>query len=267
MAQAPILIEQVIETELAEATSYLETIAHSVSLAGIDITTESVFGLPWQTILAVAESRSVDLVVMCSHGRTGFMRWALGSVAHQLIHQSTVPVFVVRENAASLLLHTDAARPLCALVPLDGSPLAETALIPAAYLTAALAAPAQGALHLTQVVKVSLDTAAKGIVSVNQEEGGLRRAETYLATAGEHLQATVRDFKLSKLSITSSVEIETDVASALLNRAKHSCDLIVISTHGRGGIERWVMGSVTERLLTTTQLPMLIVRPQAKGEK
>jgi len=257
------LTEQVIETELAEATSYLETIAHSAPLAGIDITTESVFGLPWQNILAVAESKSVDLIIMCSHGRTGFTRWVLGSVARQLVHQSTVPVFVVRENAASLLLHSDAARPLCALVPLDGSLLAETALVPAAHLTAALAAPAQGALHLAQVVKVSSATAAKSVVSENHE-GALLRAETYLATAGEHLQATVRD---CKLSITYSVELETDVASALMNRAEHGCDLIVISTHGRGGLERWVMGSVTDRLLNTTQLPMLIVRPQHKGEK
>jgi nucleotide-binding universal stress UspA family protein len=43
------------------------------------------------------------------------------------------------------------------------------------------------------------------------------------------------------------------------------CDLIVISTHGRGGLERWVMGSVTERILNATKLPMLIVRPQHKG--
>ena len=43
------------------------------------------------------------------------------------------------------------------------------------------------------------------------------------------------------------------------------CDLIAISTHGRSGLERWVMGSVTQRLLDTTRLPMLIVRPQKKA--
>ncbi|MHB8599541.1 MAG: universal stress protein [Ktedonobacteraceae bacterium] len=265
VAQPPMLTEQFIETELAASTSYLATIAHSAQLAGIDCITESVFGLPWQDILAVAASRSVDLIVMCSHGRTGFTRWMLGSVAHQLVHQSTAPVFVVRENAASLLLHADAARPLCALVPLDGSLLAETALDPAAHLTTALAAPARGILHLAQVVKVSSATAAKGVLSEKQEED-LLRAETYLGTAGEHVQATLKD---CNLSVTCSVELETDVASALMNRAEqeYRCDLIVISTHGRSGLERWVMGSVTERLLTTTRLPMLIVRPQHKGDK
>ncbi len=72
-----------------------------------------------------------------------------------------------------------------------------------------------------------------------------------------------------RLALTSSVEVASDVASALLGVAEQAgpggCDLIAISTHGRDGLERWVMGSVTERLLNTTRLPMLIVRPQKKS--
>lgn len=273
LAPVPLMTEQSVEMEMAESTSYLNTVAASQMLAGIKTTTEVLFGLPAQHILAAAESRMADLIVICSHGRTGFTRWVLGSVAHQLVHQSAVPVLVLRESeSASLLSHLDAARSLCALVPLDGSPLAETALVPAAYLTAALAAPARGALHLAQVVKILPATAQEGFVSELNEEA-LQRARTYLATAGEHLQATVKDLKLS---ITSSVELEADVASALVRLAEYGgegkksgevrrCDLIAISTHGRGGLERWVMGSVTERILNTTKLPMLIVRPQKKG--
>jgi nucleotide-binding universal stress UspA family protein len=211
--------------------------------------------------------------VLCSHGRTGFTRWALGSVAYTLAHESVVPTLVLRESEpASLLSRSDAAQPLCALVPLDGSQLAETALAPAADLVTALAAPAQGVLHLAQVVKLFPATAEEGFVSEINEEA-LQHARTYLATARERLQATVKGLKLS---ITYSVELETDVASALVSLAEHgseeketegvnACDLIAISTHGRAGLERWVMGSVMERLLNTTKLPMLIVRPQKKG--
>jgi nucleotide-binding universal stress UspA family protein len=273
LAQVPLLTEQVVETEIAESTSYLKTVATSQMLAGIETTTEVMFGTPAQHILAAAEARMADLIVICSHGRTGFTRWALGSVAHQLVHQSSVPVFVLRENEpASQLLRSDAAQPLCALVPLDGSPLAETALVPAVYLTAALAAPTQGALHLAQVVKIFPTTAEEGFVSEINEEA-IRRARTYLATVGERLEATVKGLKLS---IAYSIELDTDVASALVKLAEHGgegketgdaggCNLIVISTHGRGGLERWVMGSITERLLNASKLPMLIVRPQKKG--
>jgi hypothetical protein len=134
------MTEQSIEMEMADSTSYLNTVASWQILAGIKTTTEVLFGLPAPHILAAAESRRADLIVLCSHGRTGFTRCVLGSVAHQLVHQSAVPVLVLRESqSASLLSPSDAACPLCTLVPLDGSPLAESALVPAAYLTAALA--------------------------------------------------------------------------------------------------------------------------------
>ncbi len=273
LVPVPLLTEQVIEAELAEATDYLKTVAASPRLSGIRTSTEVVFGTPAQRILAVAASREVDLIALCSHGRTGFMRWVLGSVAYTLTHESAVPILVLRESEpASPLSRSDAARPLCALVPLDGSQLAETAFIPAAHLVAALAAPTQGALHLAQVVKIFPETAEEGFVSEINEEA-LQRARTYLAAARERLQATVKDLKLS---ITYSVELDTDAASALVSLAEHGgggketegvsgCDLIAISTHGRTGLERWVIGSVTDRILNTTKLPMLIVRPQGKG--
>jgi nucleotide-binding universal stress UspA family protein len=129
-------------------------------------------------------------------------------------------------------------------------------------------------LHLVQVVKILPTTAQEGLISEINEEAR-ERARTYLATVEEHLQAKVKDLKLS---LTSSVELASDVTSALVGLAEYGgeserkksgevrgCDLIAISTHGRGGLERWVMGSVTERILNTTKLPMLIVRPQKKG--
>ena len=155
LAAAPLLSEQVIESEVSTATDYLKTVAACPGLSGIRISTEVACGLPPQYILAVARSGEVDLIVLCSHGRTGFTRWVLGSVAHTLAHESTVHTLILRESkSASLLSRSDAARPLCTLVPLDGSALSETALIPAARLVAALAAPAQGALRLAQVVKL-----------------------------------------------------------------------------------------------------------------
>jgi len=82
------------------------------------------------------------------------------------------------------------------------------------------------------------------------------------------LQETVKDLKLA---LTFSVELGTDVASILIHLAEHGgengCDLVAISTHGRSGIERWVMGSVTERVLSTTRLPMLIVRSRTQDER
>jgi len=284
-APALLMTEQMIEAEMEGATDYLKAVAASQILAGIETRTEASLGMPAQYLIAVTEAHESDLVVLCSHGRTGLTRWALGSVAHSLVHQSAVPVLVLRQEDVLLLsANGEQPRPLRTLVPLDGSPLAEAALSPAANLTAALAAPAQGALHLVQVVKPFPATAEEGVVSELNAEA-LQRAKGYLATAAERVQSTVKDFKLS---VTSSVELGTDVASTLVSLAEHGskgmphdesgaiclegrfgrgigpCDLIAISTHGRGGLARWVMGSVTDRVLNTTRLPILTVRPPKK---
>ena len=163
----------------------------------------------------------------------------------------------------------NAACPVSALVPLDGSSLAEAALVPAANLVAALAAPAEGTLHLTQVVKLFPTSIAEGHVSELKREV-LEQAITYLASMQHRLPEIL---KALTLTITWSAALDTDVADALLGTAENEknvqgannfsgCDLIVMSTHGRSGFERWMIGSVTERVLAATKLPMLIVRPQ-----
>ena len=273
LAQAPLLTEQVIETELAVASGYLDRVAKARELAGIATTTDGMFGLPAQAILAEAESQAVDLIVMCSHGRSGFTRWALGSVTQKVARHGPVPVLVLRAGEPlPPVSRVETPRPTSALVALDGSPLAETALAPAANLVAALAAPAQGALHLMQVVKVFPTSAEEGFVSQLNKDS-LKRAEAYLAAVKEQAQETFQDLKLS---ITWSVALDSDVADAIIGTAEHGeqveeaeglggSDLIAMSTHGRGGLERWVMGSITERVLGATRLPMLIVQPQKQG--
>ena len=257
---ASVALEEQVEAEIPSAQEYLKKIAASPVMAGIETKTEVLFGLPALSILGA--TRQGDLLVLCSHDRTGFARWVLGSVAHTLVHQSAVPVLVLtRHEASSLLENRETGRPLCALVPLDGSAFAETALSPAAHLMAALAAPGLGALHLVQVIQASAARGEEGMTSAENEEA-LAGASSYLATTAERVQTSE---KALKLVITSQAVLGVDVAHTLLELAEQegssTSDLIAISTHGRHGLERWVMGSVTERVLNTTKLPVLIVRP------
>jgi len=256
--QAPLMTEQVIETELDNVDAYLKNVATSEALAGIPVKAESMFGQPLQDILSVVESRRVDLIVICSHGRTGLKRWALGSIAQGLAHQSTVPLLVLREGGQITAVSSGATHgPICALVALDGSPFAETAILPAANLVAQLSAPDEGILHLAHVITHVGDEA-------------LQSAKKYIAGVTEQLQQKLRD---SNLSITWSLLRDKDIAGTVIDLAEHGdnktstdqvhrCDLIAMSTHGRGGLERLMMGSVTERVLHGTKLPMLIVRPR-----
>jgi hypothetical protein len=121
------------------------------------------------------------------------------------------------------------------------------------------------------VVTMVPGTEKEGLQS-SLNKGSLSRAGAYLSQTEEGLLPECKDLRLS---LTSSTELAKDVASTLLTLAEQGkvgemsegnpCDLIALSTHGRGGLERWVMGSVTERLLNTTMLPLLIVRPAQEG--
>lgn len=257
---APLITQATIDSGKTEAMEYLQGLATAPPLAAIATTTEVLLGTPAYEILAAAESRDIDLIVLCSHGRTGLTRWVLGSVASTLVRESTVPTLVLREQIPPWRFpDPNRGRPLCALVPLDGSDLAEAALTPAAHLIAALAAPESAALHLVQVVPFS-----------HEEAENKAYATMYLTQMAERLRATARDLRLT---ISWSVISDRDVASALVSLAEQGrdeqqqqsrtgvYDLIALSTHGRGGFARWVMGSIAQRLLTTTTLPLLVVRP------
>jgi nucleotide-binding universal stress UspA family protein len=158
-------------------------------------------------------------------------------------------------------------RPLQGLVTLDGSALAEMALAPAAHLVAALAAPAQGALHLLRVVDIPAHY-GKGRSQANNcmkmIEQAKQDAKTYLISVVDQLQAGIAA-KLN-LSLSASVVSDVDVAGAIIKAGEDVeeggwYEFIALSTHGRSGLERWKMGSITEQVLHRTRLPLLIMRP------
>lgn len=278
--ESPIFMQETLGRDQARAANYLARIATSDELTGVETTTEVCTGVPAQAILSVARSAQVDVIVMCSHGYTGMTRWALGSVAEQVARHAHMPVLVLREGGpVPAGPHPDPTRPLRALVALDGSARAQAAIEPAARLITALAAPAQGALHLARVLRPAV-LGEKACETGDDNATLLAKAKGYLSATLDHLREglvvpAVADLKLT---ITWSVTVESDVASALIRLAENGedaegsgvfggCDIIVMATHGYSGFQRWAMGSITERVLHATRLPLLIVRPQNIMEK
>jgi nucleotide-binding universal stress UspA family protein len=279
LVSEPSMAQTLVDPNVADATKYLAGITTTSALDGIPTETVVLFGPAASTILSVSHSSHADLIVLCSHGYTGMTRWVLGSVAEKVARQAPIPVFVLRERGpVPAGPHSDPTRPLRALVALDGSSHAKAAIEPAAQLIAALAAPAQGALHLTRVVKL--------VTPENEEkdpEGGeqlLHKAKRYLSSTVEHLREGLVTRAVADLNVpvTWSVAVDTDVASALIRVAENGedaegagvfggCDLIAMATHGYGGIQRWAIGSITERVLNATKLPLLIVRPPSMMDK
>jgi nucleotide-binding universal stress UspA family protein len=255
-----------VNAEHDEARTYLDALARSNKLQGIPTERLVVFGSPATTILDVAEEYHADMIALCSHGRTGFTRWALGSVAQHVARHSPVPVLVLRDGGTLPTdRHADFEHLPRVLVPLDGSALAEEALAPAAALAAALTAPAPGALHLVRVVQIPGEDVGPAIRSEL-----LREARTYLTETTERLRSGIGTER--ELTVTWSVAVDMDVAGGILRVAESGddtegagvfggCDVIAIATHGRTGLAHWTIGSITERVLSAAKLPLLIVRP------
>jgi nucleotide-binding universal stress UspA family protein len=224
-------------------------------------------GVPAEAIIAATRSSGAEILILCSHGYTGMTRWALGSVAEKVAFSAPIPVLVLREGGPQ----PDAEHRLRVLAALDGSTRAEEVLAPAAYVTAALASPARGAMHLMRVVPPAV---------AGQQEGGPDADAIHVQQASSYLDATVdrlRNGPLAPLlagllSLNSSVALDVDVASAIMQAAEHDkeaaragmeeqCTIVALATHGLSGTGRWVMGSITARILKASRLPLLIVRP------
>ena len=147
------------------------------------------------------------------------------------------------------------------LVPLDGSPLAEAALGPAL----ALADKFGSEITLLRVsVQPYLPTdglnASYADLIAGLREQALADARTYLATQ----QGSLRQ---QGYSVHAQVTELEPVAEAILNVAEaDKVDTIVMSTHGRGGLSRWVYGSVADRVLRHAHVPVLLIRPENQHE-
>lgn len=280
LAQATAYAESIIKTEIASAHYYLERLARSKDLAGITVLTEVLPGIPTHTILSAVRFHHVDLIVFCSHGYTGVKRWMLSGVAQKLVRQCTIPVLVLRPGSGALMnASTALTHPIRVVVGLDGSAFAQDAILPAAQLVAALnPRPMQRILHLTQAVKSSsrhLDSPYEQLHSdVDLHEEAWREASSYLRTIAETSARQIGP-ELG-VHVTWSVTEDRDVVDAIIDVAElgegegadtsEVYDVIALATHGREGFQRWMIGSITERVLDGTKLPLLIVHPQEEHQ-
>jgi nucleotide-binding universal stress UspA family protein len=239
---------------------YLETTALELVAGGsIRASHAMLTGDPEEMICRRAADIGADLIVITSHGRTGFSRTWFGSVADGLVRRAPAPVLILRPMVGDM--RRRAAHHLFnhLLVPLDGSKLAAEVLptaidlarcsnaritllgvvqpIPSAAYDPANLLPYSILLRDDSVTKCLAEDAAKD----------LKDLSTQLSANGVQ-------------SVDSHVVVEGNVAQGIVEFARsHDVDLIAISTHGRG-TSRYFVGSVADKVLRSSGLPMLLRR-------
>lgn len=231
------------------ARAALEQAAERARVSGHEVRTEVVVGDPAEGILAAAASSGADMIVMASHGRGAVGRLIHGSVADRVAREATVPTMVVRAE-------TMAPGPVGItrlVVPLDGSPLAEQSLPFAAAISRRLGTP----LFLVRAVNtaellppaVGMGEAIPFELYDEAEKELDREAETYLNEVAKRLRAQ---------GIPVATEVLTGAAASAIEEATQFGDVVVICSHERTGVMRWLLGSVAETLTRRDQSPVIL---------
>jgi nucleotide-binding universal stress UspA family protein len=248
-------IEQM-EQEFLDAA--LNAAAAQLRAEGLVATTHLVRGDPAAAILDAAKDESVAMVIMGTHGRGGVDRWGVGSVADQVMRRNTKPTLLVRlpytPASGQTPIRSVALRRL--LVPLDGSPLAEAALPLATELATATGAQ----LVLLRVEPwLTVGSAPYGAVAefTKMEDEAAAAAANYLAAVRQRLPAG--------LSVDTVVLRGRPTTSLVDFALYEQVDLVIMTTHGRGGLRRLVLGSVADHVVRAG-VPALLIPPQAVVE-
>lgn len=204
-------------------------------------------------ILHIAAMTGADLIAMTTHGRSGLAHWALGSIAERVLHESTLPVLLVREASN---IATAGVRHL--LVPLDGSPQAEQVFTPAMNLAKDLGAE----LLLLRAIPTP-DEGNQRLLFANKE-AATTAFQKWLAEAEEYLGQLAQQFQSAGITTAYQASLGDPVQVICDAIAEKKIDMVVLSTHGRTGMSRWYYGSVANKLLRTVQCPLLMVRTMTK---
>ncbi|MFC1963692.1 universal stress protein [Chloroflexota bacterium] len=149
------------------------------------------------------------------------------------------------------------------LVPLDGSELAECVLPHVEFVTRGCSAPNVIFMRVVELAPLLLGNFTdyvEGLTDAEAEQAKIRMDSTRRSTANEYLDELLSRIKYDWAKLHSEV-ISGKAAESIAEYAeKNNIDLIIMATHGRSGMSRWVLGSVADRILRSSCVPVLMVR-------
>lgn len=201
-------------------------------------------GDPAEIILQQSQTEDVDCILLSSHGRGGLGRWLLGSTSTKVVRGSRKPVYVFKSSDDGE--QNPALDKI--LVCLDGSKIAEEAL----EVAAGLARTHGSELTLFRAVEFFPYPASAYEIAVESEQ---KSCQDYLDKVAQ---------KYSDLKVTTSADI-VSAGQGILDKAP-DYNLVILTSHGLSGFERWLLGSVTEKVMHRIKTPLLVVHSNSRQD-
>ena len=242
------------------ARAYAEPVRAGLMESGISVDITVPQGEPGDAIVEEADRELGTLIAMSSHGRSGASRWWTGSVADRVLHRTRSPLLMIRPgDRRGAAASGEFGR---IVVPVDGSELAEQALPHAAYLGRAMGLVVELVRVVPSVEEYS-GLAALGPASLVSQAPSYAEyralvegeAEEHLAQLGGQLrqEGAMADWRI----------LHGPAAATIIDHSVAREDaLLVMTTHGRSGVARMVLGSVAERVVRQSGEPVLLIRAQ-----
>ncbi len=244
--------------------AYLEPVAAGLRNAGLNVDITIPQGDPAAAIVEEAAKDPGTLITMSSHGRSGLSRWWMGSVTDKVLHLTENPLLIIHTAAQQQTEPEEAFERIT--VPVDGSELAEEILPHVAYLSAAMGL----AVNLVQAVPsqeeyyryLSIGPSEVSRATPSYEEYAQivdGEADSYLAELKERLRQQGASPVETQLLHGPPADCIVDLATTTAN------NLVAMTTHGRSGVGRLVLGSVAERVVRQSGDPVLLIRGAQGG--
>lgn len=218
--------------EIAEqvADDIVTRASRRASALGVSASSQVLFKDATQGIIAFAQSHGVNLIVMGTHGRNGLMRALSRSIAEDVLRHTTTPLCVVRRPAIGKIYH----RILVAVVDDDLS-----------------------AMTIRYAIDVGRAFETHLVFCTVSEPGVARDDEAFLERAKE--QAREAGVSSESIVIPRHGTLE---ASILKKVHAEQCDVILMASHARDGLQRLVQGSVAETVIRSSEIPVLVLRDE-----
>jgi nucleotide-binding universal stress UspA family protein len=246
------MLEEETITRLDETAGRWEAVAGDVQL-------ETRQGAPAEQMLKFAQEQDCRYIAMASHGKGALQRLAFGSVADQVARTSPIPVLMIHTEGKKPAIEAISIKRL--ILPMDGSELAKAAIPVAIDIGKRLKTPALVMQAVTPEVIATTYPGTESYYAADIYDELITQQEN---TAKDELAPATE--KLTKAGVEATAQVLIGSVGEAIESVVQLGDIIIMTSHGRTGIKRFVLGSVAERLIRSGVAPVLLVPAPGRSE-
>ena len=238
-------VSEIIENLEKQSAREMKKLESSARDAGLTVHTTIRTGDVRREIESEIRRKKADILVMGTHGRRGLEKWLLGSVTERMLRRSSIPVLTVRESKKTKKTSPALRR---ILVTTDFSEGTANALNYALSVARATKA------HLTLLHVL--------------EEMRVLTSRKYRTELAKSVQPQLSDLIPADAQNWCDIRIEAGTAYWIILKVlqREKIDLLVMNTHGKGMVDRALLGSTSERVARAADCPVLLIPPMKEAK-